>query len=130
MAPTECLPSACLLACLLDFRLASCLPFYKTSVAATAIQALNENFILYKDCLQLQLKCYKCQIWCSKNFLTILWHSCGQSEVVVFFQTWLFNFNILFRCDSICRIAHYTLKPEQQLLPSDRCDTFLSDMQI
>ena len=39
-----------------DFRSAGCLPFYKTSVAPTANQALNEIFILYKDRLQLQLK--------------------------------------------------------------------------
>ena len=39
-----------------DFRSAGCLPFYKTSVAPTAIQALSENFIPYKDRLQFQLK--------------------------------------------------------------------------
>ena len=38
-----------------DFRSAGCLPFYKTSDAATAIQALNEIFILYKDRLQFHL---------------------------------------------------------------------------
>ena len=38
-----------------DFRSAGCLPFYKTSDAATAIQALSEIFILYKDRLQFHL---------------------------------------------------------------------------
>ena len=38
-----------------DFRLAGCLPFFKTSAAPTAIQALSEIFILYKDRLQLHL---------------------------------------------------------------------------